>query len=74
MKRIMLAALLGVAALSAGAANIGVSVNIGDLNYYGSIDAGNYPPPAAAGTRIQQSSSHRLGIVAVAIAISACPA
>lgn len=45
MKRILFAALLGAAAFSATAANVGVSVNIGDPNFYGSIDIGNYPPP-----------------------------
>jgi hypothetical protein len=47
MKKILLATLLGVTAFSASAANIGVgiSVNVGDPNYYGSIDVGNYPPP-----------------------------
>jgi hypothetical protein len=47
MTKILLAALLGAAAFSASAANVGVgiSVNVGDPNYYGSIDIGNYPPP-----------------------------
>lgn len=47
MKKILLTALLGAAAFSANAANIGVgvSINVGAPNYYGSIDIGNYPPP-----------------------------
>jgi hypothetical protein len=45
MKKILMAALLGATAFSAGAANVGVSVNVGDPNFYGSIDIGNYPPP-----------------------------
>lgn len=45
MKKILLAALLGTAAFAANAADIGVSINIGDPNFYGSIDIGNYPRP-----------------------------
>lgn len=48
MKKILLAALLGLSALAAAtasAANVGVSVSIGDPNFYGAIDIGNYPPP-----------------------------
>jgi hypothetical protein len=45
MKKILLAALIGACAFSANAANVGVSVNIGDPNFYGAIDIGNYPPP-----------------------------
>lgn len=44
MKKVLLATLLGVAACSAFA-QVGVSINIGDPNFYGSIDIGNYPPP-----------------------------
>jgi hypothetical protein len=45
MKKVLLAALLGAAAFSASAIEVGVSVNIGAPNYYGAIDIGNYPPP-----------------------------
>ena len=45
MKKIILTAMLAVATLSAGAANVGVSVNIGEPGYYGNISIGNYPSP-----------------------------
>ena len=44
--------LLGIALIAAGtlaasarAADVGVSVHIGDPGFYGRIDIGNYPPP-----------------------------
>jgi len=35
----------GALAVSARAADVGVSVHIGDPGFYGRIDIGNYPPP-----------------------------
>jgi hypothetical protein len=45
MKRILLATLLGAAALSANAADVGVSINVGEPGFYGSINIGSAPPP-----------------------------
>lgn len=45
MKRFIFAAVLAVIALPAFAGNVGVSINIGQPGYYGSIDIDNYPPP-----------------------------
>jgi hypothetical protein len=44
MKRLVLAALLAVAA-SAMAADVGVSVRVGQPGFYGQIDIGNAPRP-----------------------------
>lgn len=47
MKRLLLTALLSVAAQYAPAAvDVGVSINIGDPNFYGRIDIGDFPRPA----------------------------
>ncbi len=45
MKRILCAALLGALAQGAVAADLGVSISIGDPNFYGRIDIGNFPRP-----------------------------
>ncbi len=45
MKKILIAALIGFCAASAQAGDIGVSVSIGDPNFYGAIEIGNYPQP-----------------------------
>ena len=45
MKKILLAALLAFGAFGAQAANVSVSVGIGDPNFYGAIEIGNAPPP-----------------------------
>lgn len=46
MKKLLLAALISLGAASAQAGvNVGVSLNVGDPNFYGQIDIGNYPPP-----------------------------
>lgn len=46
MKKIALAAALGLATLAAQASDIGVSVSIGQPGFYGRIDIGqNMPPP-----------------------------
>lgn len=44
MKRILLAALLAVAAVPAFA-SVGVSVSVGQPGFYGQIDLGDAPPP-----------------------------
>ncbi|WP_079435715.1 hypothetical protein [Zoogloea sp. LCSB751] len=46
MKRILVAAALGVLAHGAMAADVGVSISIGDPNFYGRLDIGNFPRPA----------------------------
>ena len=46
MKRLFIAAALTIAAASpALAADVGVSISIGDPGFYGRIDIGNYPQP-----------------------------
>ena len=45
MKRIALAALFTAASSVAFAADVGVSVSIGQPGFYGRIDIGNAPPP-----------------------------
>ena len=45
MKRLLFAATLTVATLSAHAADVGVSVSIGQPGFYGQINIGGYPPP-----------------------------
>ena len=49
MKKIVIASLIGLAALSsvpaAQAANVGVSISVGQPGFFGQIDLGNAPPP-----------------------------
>jgi hypothetical protein len=45
MKRILLIAALSIASVSAMAQDVGVSIRIGDPNFYGRIDIGNAPRP-----------------------------
>jgi hypothetical protein len=45
MKRILFAMTLAIAALPAFAADVGVSVSVGQPGFYGRIDVGNAPPP-----------------------------
>lgn len=45
MKRFFCAAILAAAASPALAADVGVSVSIGQPGFYGRIDLGNYPQP-----------------------------
>lgn len=45
MKRYLIAGLLAIAATPAAAADVGVSVSIGQPGFYGRIDVGNYPQP-----------------------------
>lgn len=45
MKYLLFAAALAAAATSGIAADVGVSVSIGQPGFYGQIDIGGYPPP-----------------------------
>ncbi|NTV97411.1 MAG: hypothetical protein HGA75_18700 [Thiobacillus sp.] len=45
MKRLLFAAVLLAAIGPASAADVGVSISIGQPNFYGRIDIGDYPPP-----------------------------
>ncbi|MBA4709912.1 hypothetical protein [Aquitalea aquatica] len=46
MRNRLLLFLLGVGVMApALAANVGISVNIGEPGFYGQLDIGNYPPP-----------------------------
>lgn len=45
MKRLLIASLLAVVSTSAAAADVGVSVSIGQPGFYGQIDINNYPQP-----------------------------
>ncbi len=45
MKKIFCAALLGALAQGAMAADVGVSISIGDPNFYGRLDIGSFPRP-----------------------------
>lgn len=45
MKRILVAAALAVAAAPALAADVGVSISVGQPGFYGRIDIGDLPPP-----------------------------
>ena len=45
MKRYVVSLLLAASALPACAADVGVSVSVGQPGFYGRIDSGNAPPP-----------------------------
>ena len=45
MKRLLLAAGLAAAVFSASAADVNVSISIGQPGFYGRLDIGGYPPP-----------------------------
>lgn len=45
MKRLLFAAALIVAAVPVRAADVGVSISIGQPGFYGQINVGGYPPP-----------------------------
>ncbi len=45
MKRVIFAALLGISTAPALAADVGVSISIGQPGFYGQIDIGNFPQP-----------------------------
>lgn len=45
MRRLIFAAVIAATGGSALAADVGVSVTVGQPGYYGRIDIGNFPPP-----------------------------
>ena len=45
MKRFLFAAVLSLGASSVLAADVGVSISVGQPGFYGRIDIGDYPPP-----------------------------
>lgn len=45
MKNYLLAALLITATVPVLAADVGVSISVGQPGFYGRIDVGDYPPP-----------------------------
>jgi hypothetical protein len=45
MKRLLIIAMVTAGATSALAADVGVSVQVGQPGFYGRIDVGNFPPP-----------------------------
>lgn len=45
MKRILFAAAMAVAAVPASAADVGVSISVGQPGFYGRIDIGQFPQP-----------------------------
>ena len=45
MRRLIFAAVIAATCGSALAADVGVSVTVGQPGYYGRIDIGNFPPP-----------------------------
>ena len=45
MKRVLFAMVLAIAAAPVFAADVGVSVSVGQPGFYGRIDIGNAPPP-----------------------------
>jgi hypothetical protein len=45
MKRFLFASAIVLAASTAFAADVGVSISVGEPGFYGRIDLGNYPPP-----------------------------
>ncbi len=45
MRRLIFAAVIAATGSSALAADVGVSVTVGQPGYYGRIDIGNFPPP-----------------------------
>jgi hypothetical protein len=45
MKRILCAALFGACAAPVSAADVGVSISVGEPGFYGKIDVGNFPQP-----------------------------
>ena len=45
MKHLLFAAVLAAATIPAFAADVGVSISVGQPGFYGQIDIGGYPPP-----------------------------
>ncbi len=51
MQRLIFAALLSTAVTPAFAADVGVSISVGQPGFYGQIDIGNYPRPVLVNPR-----------------------
>lgn len=51
MKRFLLAAVLAVVAAPVYAADVGVSISVGDPGFYGQINIGNFPRPVIIDAR-----------------------
>ena len=45
MKRFILAGAIALSAASSLAADVGISVGVGDPGFYGRLDIGNFPRP-----------------------------
>ena len=45
MKSLLIVAAVASATTSAGAADVGVSIHVGEPGFYGRIDIGSFPPP-----------------------------
>jgi hypothetical protein len=45
MKRLLMFALFSIASAPASAADVGISISLGQPGFYGQIDIGDYPPP-----------------------------
>ncbi len=45
MKRILIASVFMLTAASISAADVGISISLGQPGFYGQIDIGDYPPP-----------------------------
>jgi hypothetical protein len=46
MRRLLIAALAAAAAMPTLAADVGVSISVGQPGFYGRLDIGDFPPPA----------------------------
>ena len=45
MKRLLMFVLFSITSASASAADVGISISLGQPGFYGQIDIGDYPPP-----------------------------
>ena len=70
-----LLAALGLAALSTPllATSVGVSISVGDPNYYGRIDVGSLPPPALVYAEPIQVRPAPIGVVATPVYLRVPP-
>jgi hypothetical protein len=64
MKKILCAALFTVASTGAFAADVGVSITVGDPGFYGRIDLGNVPRPQVIYTNPVIIERPRIGYIA----------
>ena len=65
MKRLLavVAVILGAATVSAGAADVGVSVEVGEPGFYGRIEIGNFPRPKVIYSKPAVIRPHAVGVV-----------